>query len=1277
MGIGKLGNLGMEVKIMRKRSSFVGNGYFGNSVKNHFFLFPRPRILFFRILAGLSLLFLLGGISLPSVGAQDSASMIQEAPPNPEYIDWLFERANEGNRAVLEDTTYSLGHIPSPLDRSHLIGQEALGVISDGAPINYDLRTFGHVTSVKDQGACGSCWAFASYGSLESCLLKNVSETWDFSENHLKNYHGFDWGPCAGGNADISTAYLARWSGPVSEADDPYNDFDDRPSPGGPCQKYVTSVYRFYNDSDIKDAVMNYGAMYVSMRWDSAYYNSAAYTYYYNGSDSTNHGVTLIGWDDNKVVTGAPGNGAWLIKNSWGTGWGDNGYFWISYYDTAAVTYSVAYYNAVPPTTYATNYDYDPFGRITSIGVGTNTLWGANIFTATANEPLGAVGFYAGAQNTSYEIYIYDDFNGSSFSNLLRSTTGTVTWEGYHTIALPTPVDLTSGDDFSIVIKFTTPDYNYPVPTEYYYAGYCSAASANPGESYYSSGGITFTDLTTFDSTANICIRGLTLAGVGPPVAQDMSVSTDKNTPVPVSLQAGDDGQPNPPGALTYIITSLPTHGILQDSGAGIITSVPYALVSYGNQVIYSPVAGYTGADSFTFKANDGGTPPSGGDSNIATVSVDIIGVIYYEPLDGDPGWTTMGEWQFGQPAGLGGVSYGNPDPTNGATGTNVYGVNLNGDYSAAPGGPYYLTTGPINCAAFQDIHMQFQRWLNSDYQPFAYATIDISNDGSSWSPLWNNGITEIADSSWTGCDFDISSVADQQTTVYVRWGYQIGDGAFAYSGWNIDDIKMYGTYSDTGPGEIHGYKWNDINEDGIWDKEVEPPLGGWKIYLDPNENCRWDSEEPFYITEPNGVYHFTGLDPCTYIVAEVMEPNCPQTYPGGAAQGQLMKAAISTRADELAPDEKAKIAYMIQDSPPYPPEGIARSVVSLDQIPQLAVMLSEVPTSTWTYGCSATSAGMLFGYYDRTTHPNMYTGPTNGGVCPLTDLGQGDIPSSPISGACSIIATQNGFDGRSTDGHVDDYWISYLSAGPDPWESGGVEHTWEGCTADYMGTNQWKWDYDGDTIVETNVDGSTVYFYNTDGSKLYDYIPPSSAGLPQTSLCHGMRLFAETRGYTVVENYNQMTDNQIAGGFSFNDYMSEIDAGRPVLLQVVGHTMVGVGYDLPSTVYLHDTWDNSVHTMTWGTEYIPGMDLMAVTVIRLEPVEELCPGTHKITLSPGEKRENVNFGNHCPVCGDWGYFRGDLNFDCYVNLKDMAILALDWLLCSHPDDPRCQQTMP
>ena len=317
-----------------------------------------------------------------------------------------------------------------------------------------------------------------------------------------------------------------------------------------------------------------------------------------------------------------------------------------------------------------------------------------------------------------------------------------------------------------------------------------------------------------------------------------------------------------------------------------------------------------------------------------------------------------------------------------------------------------------------------------------------------------------------------------------------------------------------------------------------------------------------------------------------------------------VVKIGPTTRGDSLSFEQLQKIKIMVIDSPPRPPKGIKR--FSVTSMPQSALMLS-VPTSTWTYGCSATSAGMIFGYYDRNGYSNMYTGPTNGGVAPMTDLGQGI--GTPIPGSCSIIATQNGFDGRTTRGHVDDYWTGYLNPGPDPWEGYWTEHTWGECTADYMGTNQWKWDYDLDGTRENDVDGATIMFSWDDGQKLDDSVPSSSYGLPQTELCHGMRLFAESRGYTVQENYTQKIDPVTSGGFSLADYRTEINNGHPVMIQLVGHTMVGVGYESASsqTIYVNDTWDNSVHSMTWGGSY-SGMQHWGVTVIHLNPANPVPP---------------------------------------------------------------------
>ncbi|GAG21906.1 unnamed protein product, partial [marine sediment metagenome] len=252
----------------------------------------------------------------------------------------------------------------------------------------------------------------------------------------------------------------------------------------------------------------------------------------------------------------------------------------------------------------------------------------------------------------------------------------------------------------------------------------------------------------------------------------------------------------------------------------------------------------------------------------------------------------------------------------------------------------------------------------------------------------------------------------------------------------------------------------------------------------------------------------------------------------------------------------------IIMDSSLEVPIGSENQKV--EAMSQSAVMLSGVPTSSWTYGCSATAAGMIFGYYDRNGYADMYTGPAGGGVVPLTDMGN----------QCSIIATRNGFDGLTANGHVDDYWTGYGNTGPDPWEGNWTEHAWAECTADFMGTSQWKWDFLGrDGNKDFNKDGATaLWTYSGSGGKLYDYTPKASAGMPQTSLCHGLRLFAESRGYEVIENYTQSIDALYEDGFSFADFIAEIDAGYPVMIQLEGHSTVGVGYDeADEIIYIHD----------------------------------------------------------------------------------------------------------
>ena len=236
-------------------------------------------------------------------------------------------------------------------------------------------------------------------------------------------------------------------------------------------------------------------------------------------------------------------------------------------------------------------------------------------------------------------------------------------------------------------------------------------------------------------------------------------------------------------GSLASWITLSPTGGTLASGGTATVTAT---INSSANSLASGT---YTSTISFTNATNGNGSA-----TRSATLTVYPPSVLFFN-MNTDPGWTRQGQWAFGKPLGSGGASYGHPDPVAGASGTNVFGVNLAGDYSTAIGGPYYLIAGPFDFSGFTGLKLQFQRWLNSDYQPWVAATIDVSNNGTTWVQIFSNGSSTISDAAWTQVLYDISGVADSHSSVYVRWGYQIQkSGAFAYSGWNIDDVSFLGT---------------------------------------------------------------------------------------------------------------------------------------------------------------------------------------------------------------------------------------------------------------------------------------------------------------------------------------------------------------------------------------------------------------------------------------------------------------------------------------------------
>lgn len=477
------------------------------------------------------------------------------APPNAAFEYYIQSGAYGACSTGLHNTS---GLVPEPVDV--FSRQDRVSALSaTDLPATYDLRTLGKLTAIKDQGSCGSCWAFAALGSLESSLMP--SETWDFSENNLKNTSRFDFSPDGGGNRSMATAYLARWSGPVTEASDPYDPTGEVSPTGLIPVKHVQNIIYIpdrlsaLDNDDIKRAVMKWGAVYSTYYHSDNYYRSSTRAYYRSRYDQPNHAVCIVGWDDNysrnNFITPPAGDGAFIVRNSWGTYWGDQGYFYISYYDASIGTENAAFL-AEDCSDYSDIYSYDPLGWVASSGYNSETAYFANVFTAKSSSTIAAVSWYTGTQGADYSISVYVNPTSGPVNGAgpVSVRSGYLSEAGYATIRLNNPVKVTQGQKFSVVVKLTTPGYSYPIPLETCCNGYSSAANANPGEGYISAGGINWTDVTSVFRKTSICLKAFasTVVSSGPGVLT-VTPSTDL-------LATGSEGGPFGPASRTYTLTN-------------------------------------------------------------------------------------------------------------------------------------------------------------------------------------------------------------------------------------------------------------------------------------------------------------------------------------------------------------------------------------------------------------------------------------------------------------------------------------------------------------------------------------------------------------------------------------------------------------------------------------------------------------------------------------------------------------------------------------------------
>lgn len=410
------------------------------------------------------------------------------------YLDYSYSWNIQENKAQAADISESLNIVPT----------------------RYDLREKMRISKIRNQGTYGTCWSFAALSAMESVLLPENGM--QFSVDHMTLNNGFNLTQNDGGEYTMGMAYLASWAGPVYEADDPYgdNETNEELTPVKHVQEMQVIDGKDYEK--IKEAVFKYGGVQTSIynalrssQSRSPYYNRQAFAYCYIGTEKPNHDVVIIGWDDSypkeNFSIELEGDGAFICQNSWGSEFGEDGVFYISYYDTNIGTHNVVYTGIEEVDNYDNIYQSDLCGWVGHLGYNKESIYGANVFTAKADENLKAASFYATGKDSEYELFIVRNFEDeTSFENKIPVASGKLSNAGYYTIDFTQEISVDAGERYAVVLHITTPGAVHPLAIEYVADAATENVILDDGEGYISVSGSDWENVTNVEK-CNICIK--------------------------------------------------------------------------------------------------------------------------------------------------------------------------------------------------------------------------------------------------------------------------------------------------------------------------------------------------------------------------------------------------------------------------------------------------------------------------------------------------------------------------------------------------------------------------------------------------------------------------------------------------------------------------------------------------------------------------------------------------------------------------------------------------